>query len=292
MPAFWHNLYFLLKTKTFGKAFPFHYLLKDIWAFSSYSFNLKTANLKFTRISRWRFTSCLGVNCSCLFVNKVLGSASDWNKSRMVPPFLFLYDTHWKTDRGRASPPRTLCELVRQKTLLRTDKCVFHLQAYQYRHRPFHRAATQFLSTLPHRIRPETGQLSPGLIKKSVIFLQHIRELYYHSKMICKHLPPYLCRKNKWELSYTFCFHYSFPQNYVEKISESINIDVPTNYTLTLSITYFAAIIIIIKKYHYPMKVISYMYHMPTKRISHSTNQLKMTMFSSKRKENTLPTYL
>lgn len=88
-----------------------------------------------------------------------------------------------------------------KKTLLRTDKCVFHLQAYQYRHRPtaahFHRAATQFLSTLPHRIRPETGQLSPGLIKKSVIFLQHIRELYYHSKMICKHLPPYLCRKNK-----------------------------------------------------------------------------------------------
>jgi hypothetical protein len=77
----------------------------------------------------------------------------------------------------------------------------------------------------------------------------------------------------------------------VEKISESINIDVPTNYTLTLSITYFAAIIII-KKYHYPMKVISYMYHMPTKRISHSTNQLKRTMFSSKRKENTLPTYL
>lgn len=119
----------------------------------------------------------------------------------MVPPFLFLYDTHWKTDRGRASPPRTLCELVRQKTLLRTDKCVFHLQAYQYRHRPtaahFHRAATQFLSTLPHRIRPETGQLSLGLIKKSMIFLQHIRELYYHSKMICKHLPTYLYRKNK-----------------------------------------------------------------------------------------------
>ena len=120
----------------------------------------------------------------------------------MVPPFLFLYDTHWKTDRGRASPPRTLCELVRQKTLLRTDKCVFHLQAYQYRHRP---TAVQFPSCCNtisfkhyhHRIRPETGQLSLGLIKRSVIFLQHIRELYYHSKMICKHLPPYLYRKNK-----------------------------------------------------------------------------------------------
>lgn len=111
--TFLSTLLFFIKNKNFWKSVSIPLLIKRYLSF--YSLNLKTANLKFTRISRWRFTSCLGVNCSCLFMNKVLGGASDWNKSRMVPPFLFLYDTHWKTDRGRASPPRTLCELVRQK---------------------------------------------------------------------------------------------------------------------------------------------------------------------------------
>ena len=51
------TLLFLFKNKNFRNSDSILYLLKDTWAFSSYSLNLKTANLKQTRISNWKFTS-------------------------------------------------------------------------------------------------------------------------------------------------------------------------------------------------------------------------------------------
>lgn len=69
---------------------------KDIWAFSSYSHSLKTANLKHTRISRWKFTLYRAWTIHAYLCARCLAVPQTENRLWMVPPFLLHYDTHRK----------------------------------------------------------------------------------------------------------------------------------------------------------------------------------------------------
>ena len=60
---------------------------KDIWAFSSYSHSLKTANLKHTRISRWKFTLYRAWTIHAYLCARCLAVPQTENRLWMVPPF-------------------------------------------------------------------------------------------------------------------------------------------------------------------------------------------------------------
>lgn len=61
---------------------------KDIWAFSSYSHSLKTANLKHTRISRWKFTLYRAWTIHAYLCARCLAVPQTENRLWMVPPFI------------------------------------------------------------------------------------------------------------------------------------------------------------------------------------------------------------
>ena len=87
---------------------------KDIWAFSSYSHSLKTANLKHTRISRWKFTLYGAWTIHAYLCARCFAVPQTENRLWMVPPFFIaLWYTSENLSKRNLAQFENLGELVK-----------------------------------------------------------------------------------------------------------------------------------------------------------------------------------